>query len=526
MANTIGEPKSPLHEFLNFLPSIASIFEKKYEMKKPILTILTIVLQLISMAQVENGLIADYHFSYTGRFDFKNGNNATILGATPTTDRFGRANMAYEFDGIDDYMNVDHNSLQDLDLMTGISISVWVNPTVLPTTGLAAIVTKWHGFTNEQFGIFMDGGNNMVGIRQVNSNGISDNANMTTNTWYHVVFTFDKTTGEHKVFVNNINTLTQTITNPYNNTTATTSLSFGAQANVMNGGPASPTRFFNGKIDDIRIYNRVLNTNEIDSLYHLDEPVCLGFEADVTSTMDASSSVASDGSFSFITTGGFAPYSYTINGGSAININSGSMCGGSFEGGGFTLVPPTPSIITSLSFVSYGNPNGTCSNFTYGTCHAISSYSANQSAIGQTSAYLDASNVTYGDPCFGNGKYLSAQLSYAEEVTISNLAPGTYTLELTDSLGCTTMKEVVIGSPMNITELSSNLSKVYPNPATDILNIQAFTSTQISILNIVGVEILNFEMDKNINLNISSLKKGVYFVRDLNTLQTIRFVKN
>jgi hypothetical protein len=494
-------------------------------MKKQLLTILLAGITLISSAQVENGLLADYHFSYTGRFDFKFGNNATIFGATPTTDRFGRANMAYEFDGIDDYMNVDHSIYNDLDLMSSLTISVWVNPTTLPSS-LAAIVTKWHGVTNEQFGLFMFGNDNTVAIRQVNSNGITDAANMNTSTWYHVVFTFDKTTGEHKVYVDNVNTLTQTISNAYNNSTATTSLSFGAQANVMNGGMASPSRFFNGKIDDIRIYNRALNTSEIDSLYHMDEQVCLGFEVDVNSTTDASSFAANDGSFTFNALGGFAPYSYTINGGSTVNMTSSSMCGGSFEGGGFTFVAPTPAVFTSLSFASYGNSNGTCANYTYGTCHALSSYSANEFAIGQTSAYLDASNGTYGDPCFGNGKYLSAQLSYAEEVTISNLAPGTYTIELTDSLGCTTMKDVVIGSPLNIDELTSNLTEVYPNPATDILHIQALASTEISILNLVGAEILNFEMDKNINLDISSLAKGVYFVRDLNTLQTIRFIKN
>jgi len=39
-----------------------------------------------------------------------NGNNAVNHWATLTTERFGNENSAYEFDGIDDYMQITHVS--------------------------------------------------------------------------------------------------------------------------------------------------------------------------------------------------------------------------------------------------------------------------------------------------------------------------------------------------------------------------------------------------------------------------------
>ncbi|HRS19302.1 MAG TPA: hypothetical protein P5243_07345 [Bacteroidales bacterium] len=53
-----------------------------------------------------------------------NGNNAVNHGATLTTDRFGNQNSAYEFDGIDDFMQI--TPVSDLSSVGDYSISLWI----------------------------------------------------------------------------------------------------------------------------------------------------------------------------------------------------------------------------------------------------------------------------------------------------------------------------------------------------------------------------------------------------------------
>jgi hypothetical protein len=55
----------------------------------------------------------------------------TKVGAISTTDRFGKPNSAYEFDGVDDY--IDFGSDEIFDLRDGFSLSAWFNTTSTKT---------------------------------------------------------------------------------------------------------------------------------------------------------------------------------------------------------------------------------------------------------------------------------------------------------------------------------------------------------------------------------------------------------
>ena len=52
-----------------------------------------------------NGLVGWWPFNGNANDESGNGNDGTVNAATLTTDRFGIANKAYNFDGIDDYVN-------------------------------------------------------------------------------------------------------------------------------------------------------------------------------------------------------------------------------------------------------------------------------------------------------------------------------------------------------------------------------------------------------------------------------------
>jgi hypothetical protein len=82
-------------------------------------------------------------------------------------------------------------------------------------------------------------------------------------------------------------------------------------------------------------------------------------------------------------------------------------------------------VVTSVTFASYGTPAGRCSSqagdklrrsdmATAGGragCHAASSWLVVEAAcLGKTTCSLPASNVEYGEPCYGTGKHLAAEV--------------------------------------------------------------------------------------------------------------------
>lgn len=66
---------------------------------------------------------------------------------------------------------------------------------------------------------------------------------------------------------------------------------------------------------------------------------------------------------------------------------------------------------------------------------------------------------------------------------------------------------------------------VYPNPSADIITISGITnSTNFSIINTTGSEVLKGSLDSSYSINIQSLASGIYFLR-LSDGKNLRFVK-
>ena len=73
--------------------------------------------------------------------------------------------------------------------------------------------------------------------------------------------------------------------------------------------------------------------------------------------------------------------------------------------------------------------------------------------------------------------------------------------------------------------------RIYPDPATDVLNIAGLSNssaTTISIINVEGKIVLQKNISGNFyQLNIQSLRPGNYFIKteDSKKITTIKFVK-
>ncbi|MBK7127933.1 MAG: T9SS type A sorting domain-containing protein [Crocinitomicaceae bacterium] len=476
-----------------------------------------------SFSQVNDGLVMDVPFTYGNVFDQVGTNHGYNIGATPTDDRFGVENMALYFDGAD-FVYFGDNATTNLDNMDEITITAWIEP-ANGFSGMRAIVAKWNDATNEEYGIYQDGLNGVYTIRTINNMGTSVALPMSTTGWYFVAFTFNKTTNQQNLYVNNSLVSTYTPGGFYTNTTSSTNLTIGAQYNDVNGSGAAPNRFFQGAIDDVRIYDRVLSAEEIDTLYEMSAVYCKDIAIDIINVTNTSSNT---GVINYNVSGGHAPYQVSFNGGTFTTITSGKVCSTMSEANLSTLTAPGLATFTSVNFASYGNPSGTCGEFIYANCHSPETMQAVQdSLLGNYSGTFMGANATFGyDPCFGTGKNTRIMVSYAEPMTLNGLTPGDYTIAVMDSLGCmgvilVTVEDLTAG----VHENESILFDVYPNPAQNELTIITDQLFSFNIVNITGEIISTQYANGKTVIDISDLAPGVYFIQTQNG-QVQRFVKS
>ncbi|MCO5261596.1 MAG: GEVED domain-containing protein [Lentimicrobium sp.] len=97
--------------------------------------------------------------------------------------------------------------------------------------------------------------------------------------------------------------------------------------------------------------------------------------------------------------------------------NHGSVCATANENSSANMSAPAGTVIVHIEFASYGTPNGSCNNFTYGSCHANTSFSVAETyLLGNNSAVIPATNGVFVDPCVGTYKRLYIQAIYGEPI--------------------------------------------------------------------------------------------------------------
>ncbi|HRN93139.1 MAG TPA: T9SS type A sorting domain-containing protein [Chitinophagales bacterium] len=76
------------------------------------------------------------------------------------------------------------------------------------------------------------------------------------------------------------------------------------------------------------------------------------------------------------------------------------------------------------------------------------------------------------------------------------------------------VQNICVEVPNAIEELSNNLFGLYPNPATNTINVKSEANTNITITNLAGVRVLEstIQAGEN-NINISMLPQGLYFIK-------------
>lgn len=209
------------------------------------------------------GLVAYYPFNGNVNDESGNGNNGTIYGATPISDRFGSANRAFSFDGIDDHIDAPHRS--SLQPPNQLSVCAWVKirSFYAGSNGISMIVKKgapWGGvgqyliyYTNRSFTFWVTYANGADIALSTPDTSIQ------LNKWYFLVLTYNKQS--QNGYVNGILRVTSKVSQQLGSNSDNLSIGW-------NSGNSSFPYPVSGTIDDIRIYDRALSESEIQAVYH------------------------------------------------------------------------------------------------------------------------------------------------------------------------------------------------------------------------------------------------------------------
>ena len=203
-----------------------------------------------------SGLVGAWTFDDgTANDSSGNGNHGVVNGATPTIDRDGNPNQAFEFDGTDDFISIAGT----LNIPAGndpYTVSLW-----------ACIDDLSFDLSGDNSFLFSRGAESVsrgqhITLRTSGNIGLTHWANDAVTSyvasiaeWFNVTVTFDGAT--EKLYING--DLEWTSTNFTLGVDNSSGITLGRHVNF-------PILFFDGKIDDVYVYDRVLSSAEIQQL--------------------------------------------------------------------------------------------------------------------------------------------------------------------------------------------------------------------------------------------------------------------
>jgi hypothetical protein len=222
-------------------------------------------------ANLQNGLVGYWPFCGNANDESGNGNDGTVNGATLTEDRFGVANSAYDFDGVDDWILIeDHPSLR-LEKGTVSAFVKYSSQNKMLLIAKQDLQNPFEYISNYAIEI-NDYGNNLIGPRilgmyaencisnPTNWTILTSNNDLSNNEWHYVTSVYDSS--EIKLYIDG-NFIESILTeSPFMNGCDSTELLLGRGWNDF-------PLWYDGAIDDIGIWNRALSADEVQQLYTL-----------------------------------------------------------------------------------------------------------------------------------------------------------------------------------------------------------------------------------------------------------------
>lgn len=376
---------------------------------------------------------------------------------------------ALHFDGTDDYIQTTYPGVLGNAPRT---VEAWIK---LPTTTAGEnLVTTW-GSDNVNGGRFTVRINNMSGLYKLRienkGGGVNGTVTLNDGNWHHIAVTYDNSlsTNKYKLYVDG-NLDTQGDIGTATNTVALTNMIIGRRINPSLGG------FFNGSIDEIRVWDKALTLTEIQA----------------------------NKNYQFCTAPANLKAYFKMNEGT-INSNNTTVTSIASSVGSYT------GALNSFTL------NGTASNFTTGSSSVNTpSINNNVTVSGSTITAAQAGAAYQWVNC-SNGTAITGATTQSFIPSVA----GNYSVMITLA-GCTqTSSCQLVTLRVHDVDAIPEL-KISPNPTSGILKITAKNEIEkVEITNFAGQRLMSFQPNSvNTEINISQLKEGVYLVKVSSKQQT------
>ena len=164
----------------------------------------------------------------------------------------GKRGASLDFDGTDDYVWMADTSPLRFDASTlDFSLFVWVKRT---TTGTEYIISK-EDADNDGYRLQFNSSNQVVCSEDATD--VTSSSSITDTDWHHIGCTIDRD-GNGQIYIDG----------KKDGTTVSMGTDAMATTAIIRIGTRSytPTSFFNGQIDDVRIYNYALTSAQVKTV--------------------------------------------------------------------------------------------------------------------------------------------------------------------------------------------------------------------------------------------------------------------
>ena len=374
---------------------------------------------------MKDGLVAYYPFNGNANDESGNGNNGTVNGATLTNDRCGNPNSAYSFTGYD-YINLPY--VMKTSQENEHSVNAWIKFIYAPT-GFAMIIGQASSSDDNYLYLLIDTLSNRICNWRKSYGELPSTWN--DKNWHNVSYVHiaNGAKTDDKLY--------------WDGDLLATGTDFGVwveqTTNWNIGHNSNNDHFFQGIIDDIRIYNRALSDAEVKTLYNT--------SCGTLNVLVDQDSICKNGTAQI----------EVINSQTGINYNlynNGNITGSPQTGNGGTLTFNTTNVDTTYKYTIKATDISTGCSLTLDTVITI---------VPVQQAFANAGNDIFA--CRGKETHLTASggcgtNSYIwshnnlNTQTISVNAPftSTYTVTVTNCYGCTATDEITVyrKTPCNV----------------------------------------------------------------------------
>ena len=195
------------------------------------------------------------------------GNSGSCVGTgCPTAGVAGKVGKALSFDGVSNVVSITHNSGLNAFPLT---VAAWFKTN--STAGVVGLVNKYVGGSYNGYDVFLNNGNVCAWYIKDGSNYVYDGSGCTfniagynDNAWHQVVYVVDSSGG--KLYLDGLQKGTSRAwTGVAGSPTTTQDIQLGHYPGAFGG-----VEYFQGLLDEIRIYNTALSASDVSALFTAD----------------------------------------------------------------------------------------------------------------------------------------------------------------------------------------------------------------------------------------------------------------